>query len=73
MVSIPTQMSYVYANAHCAVLCVNAWCKFGASVTSIYAILRPVCLFGTLYLFGGSLSSGVRLDRDSIRVLLGVK
>ncbi|KAF2022834.1 hypothetical protein EK21DRAFT_82225, partial [Setomelanomma holmii] len=36
-----------------------------ASVTSIYAILRPVCLFGTLYLFGSSWLSGVGLDRDS--------
>jgi hypothetical protein len=35
-------------------------------VTSIYAILRPVYLFGTLYLFGSSWSSGVWLDRDNI-------
>ena len=35
-------------------------------MTSIYAILRPVCLFGTLYLCGGSWSSIVGLDRDSL-------
>jgi hypothetical protein len=38
-------------------------------VTSIYAILRPVYLFGTLYLFGSSWSSGVWLDRDSIAII----
>jgi hypothetical protein len=34
--------------------------------TSIHAILRPVCLFGTMYLFGSSWSSGVGFDRDKV-------
>jgi hypothetical protein len=35
-------------------------------VTSIYVILRLVCLLGTLYLFGGSYSNDIGFDHDKV-------
>lgn len=37
-----------------------------AHVTDVYATVHPVCLCGTLNLFGSSWSSGVGFDRDKL-------
>lgn len=38
-------------------------------MTTIYAILRPRCLFGTMRLFGSFWSSDVGFDRDIVMSL----
>jgi hypothetical protein len=54
----------VQAVAHKALPYLRA--PYSLYVTSIYAILRLVCLFGTLYLFSSSWLSGVGLDRNKV-------